>query len=303
METDKLIEKAREHGRQLIGDIFPDDSGLYDDVWGLLVPVFGEWAENRDCVRQNVWAQAGLGFSDYLDLGMPVALMTVVATMLELRYAGEYTPNKVAVTVRNFARDFGSPESLQRLLVERVPKFCMEIIEEMEKEDQEGEFELHKLDYGKKTASYRAADEYTIITDREAMEHLDFSRILEFKKENGPGGYHVWIDESQGDVFVGGEPLKLGKMLRRVLRYLVELQGQRVSHNILVRNCGNPKIDYTGKHEITSRRWIIGLRKAGKGQLRKLIETIEGGFSYSGPGSFCIIKPVVEDFRDYEELE
>lgn len=284
----RIIKVACSH---LVADLFPQDRGIFDDAWFVLLPTFEKWGKEKPPYRGvDLSCVTGLGFDEAVDWGLPIALMTTVATMLEIWDIGSFTKSGVSMTARKYAKAFGAPRELRNILEERVPSFCMELYEDIDAK-------LNKEDLVEWKRELKAAmpgrgrwEVYAIMTHKQKAQPATLEQVIAFKRGHKPKDYFLWIDESETEVLVDGEPLPLGPLVRKVLRYLVGLRGHRITYRELVQACKTKVSQYKTADYKTAGRWIEHLRKAGKGKLRDMIKTKNGGFAYEGPESFCIIE-------------
>jgi len=300
-----FLDKAKDTCNQIVKKAFPEHHIHFEDVWVYFLPVFREWIQKRSEPYRfrmgDLLGTSGLAFADARDWSMPISLLTAVATMLDIRETRKpITDFTVRGTVRKYAKRFGAPEKLEELLVEIASPFCKGFYEGMkwdEKCEEEVEEMTRRVEATVPSRNERV--DYVVVTHNEPEEPLTLHQLKDYKREHTPKDFFLWIDESEGSVFVRNKPVELEKRprLRRVLRCLVELRGQCVNHDQLVRICSPPGTLYETPPEKLSRSWIVELRKAGakkpngKGPLSSLILTKRGGFVYEGPDSFCIIKP------------
>lgn len=323
MNSSDLLNRAKSFCSRLVEQIFPEESSYFEDVWSVLLPLFEKWRRTKVVVRrytaEDLLETAGLGFADARDWSMPIGLMTAVATMLEVwsQRRGDITESIVRGTLRKYAERFGAPRRLQELLEETALPFCMGFCEGMKwgnAHEREGAERRRQIELAMPEKD--AVGDYVLLANEVPERSLTLQQLVEFKQQHIPKDFFIWIDESEGAVFVDNESLRLEKhpRLRRVLRYLVELRGQCITHKQLVKMCGKPGWPYYTLPDKLSRGWVIELWKAGtkkqkqkskkkgkgkaklKGRLWGLINSKPGGFAYEGPASFCIIKPA----KDFE---
>jgi hypothetical protein len=294
MELANFLNQAKVVCCRFVEEAFPQEQDVFDEVWKILVPLFEKWAGLKPSLRRfsgaDVSLGASLGFNKGPDWAMPIGMTVITATMLELWDSPTPVAERDArTTVRKYADSFGAPDSLQKLLEEKVPGFCLELCNRLSMESFKGDSKGKTRDIEAPEVK-RPMEDYLILTHKQAAKRVTLQELVSFKKQHSPKEFFIWIDESQGEVFVNNKPLPLGAQSRRVLRHLVEFGGQRITHYQLVESCGRVK----GYDDVekTSRRWMINLWQAGKGRLRNWIKTKGGGFVYEGPKSFCIIAPL-----------
>ena len=294
MELANFLNQAKVVCCRFVEEAFPQEQDVFDEVWKILVPLFEKWVGFKPSLRRfsgaDVSLVAGLGFHKGPDWAMPIGMTVITATMLELWDSRTPVAEPDArTTVRKYAGRFGAPEGLQRLLEEKVPGFCLELCEGMSRESfkQDSKGKVRDIEA---PVGGRPVEDYMILTHQQAAKRVTLQELVNFKNQHSPKEFSIWIDESQGEVFVNKKSLPLGAQSRRVLRHLVEFGGQRITHYQLVESCG--RVEGYDDVEKTSRRWMIDLWEAGKGQLRNWIKTKNGGFTYEGPMSFCIIAPL-----------
>lgn len=139
MNKPELLELSRCVCVRLVEEIYPKEREIFDDVWEVLLPLFEKWQGMRSSERRFVGEElsllTGLGFSDALDWAMPIVNTVVSATMLEVwESGGRFSDPAIRTMVRKYAGRFGAPVKLQELLEDKVPTFCLELYQEMERE-------------------------------------------------------------------------------------------------------------------------------------------------------------------------
>jgi hypothetical protein len=296
MSATGVLETAKAACQRLAEEAFPEERKVFSDIWDAMFPLFEKWRgmkpRARRFVGEDLSAVAGLGMGEGWNWGFPIALSTVVATMLELwEVEPPFEESNVVATAKRYAIRFGASPKLRDLLVERIPGFCQEVLEEMGTDEGIGFGKERRQKIEAAMPERHPAARYIVLTHESRGEPKPLTRkqVSGFKKKKGPRDFFLWIDESEGKVFVKEKPLRLGPRLRKVLRCLVEIRGELVKHSDLVDAAGWKGL-YSVEHERTSGRWANKLRTVGKGQLKNLIRTEPGGFVYDGPESFCIIK-------------
>jgi hypothetical protein len=307
MDSNDFLDRAKHVCGRLVEKIFPEESTDFEEIWDALLPIFEKWQRMKPGRRRfagvDLSLMTGLGFGDARDWGIPIVLLTTLVTMLEICEASGYcTESDVRTSVRKCARSFGAPENLRELLEDKVPPFCLQVYRDMEREKHGEQGMERKRKIEEAMPERRPEGDYILLTHRKPERPLTLQQLVNFKKQHTPKDFFIWIDESQGEVFVNNKSLGLENhpRLRRVLRCLVELQGQCITHKQLVKMCGKPRKDYVTPLDKLSRSWVIELKKAGtgkrkeKGKLAELIKSRPGGFAYESSASFCIIKPTKE---------
>jgi len=296
VEQSGLLDIARTASLRVVKELFPQESDLFEDMWSVLLPTFTKWLGLRVSARHfkvaTIPAVDGLTFDKALNWAMAIGMSVTTATLLELLESEKLPPEQaVRATARKYASEFGATETLQEALEQTVSRFSLELYARLRTKSLGIDYEQTREAIGAALTESSPPMTYVVLTNNQPPRALDLRGLVEFKKQNTPADFFMWIDESQGEVFLEGKPLDLGPRLTRVLRYLVELRKQCVRHSQLRSACGR-KTDYETDDDKTSRRWVISLREAGEGGLQDLIKTKPGGFAYEGPASFCIIKSV-----------
>ena len=298
MASGRFLDNAKVMCQQLVVELLPEEAAIFDDAWRVLLPLFEKWLKSKPRERRFLSVDfpvaGGLGFGDARDWGLPIAIMTAVAAMLEMLEAGEdYSKSGVRGSVAKYANVFGAPAKLNEILIDKVPPFCLEVYHELAKAGGNKEKEKRKRRIDEAMPVEKPSCEYAVLTHRdESPVFMNHKQLKAFERKNKPRDYDVWVDETEGKVFVKGKLTPLGYRMRKVLRNLLKHKGKRVLHSQLVVAVRGKRSDDDPK---TSRRWIISLWKAGKGQLRKYIRTRERGFSFEESATFCVIKSRWED--------
>jgi hypothetical protein len=296
LDSRKFLDDVKVVCRRLVTELFPEDVTIFDDVWYALLPLLEKWQKSRPRARRfstgDLSVTSALGFGEARDWALPITVMTVVATMLKMWESTKRLEEKeVRSTVVKFADNFGAPAKLQELLAEKVLPFCLGVYEDLKWDADAGELAKKRDELEQAMSERGGRDDYAVLTHRdEKAKFMTLEEVRDFKKKNKPKDYHVWVDELQLEVFIKNKPLPIKPRLRKVLSCLVELKGQRVTHFQLVETCGETKSYAYDDRPRISRLWVEALRKAGGGILKHALVTKEGGHSYEGPKSFCIIK-------------
>ena len=299
MEPSCSLAIAKRASSRVVKELFPKECDVFEDMWQVMVPTFQKWLRLRASARRfkvgALPAVGGLTFDKALNWAMAIGMSVTTATLLELLESEKLPPEQaVRATARKYASEFGATETLQEALEQTVSRFSLELYARLRTKSLGKDYEQTREAIGAALRESSPPMTYVVMTNNQPPRALDLRGLVDFKKQNTPADFFMWIDESQGEVFLEGKPLDLGPRLTPVLRYLVEFRKQCVKHGQLVRACGR-KVDYETDDAKTSRRWVISLREAGEGGLQDLIRTKPGGYAYEGPASFCIIKSVAGD--------
>ncbi len=292
MHESAFLGSTKPFVNELATVLCPDEADLFNDMWSALDPIFKVWVEDASrgetIAPLDIAAPQGLGFAQTASAEMPIAMLTAVASMLELWDAGgSSTAVGARATVAKYAQSFGAGDSLKRCLVAEVPAFCFRMLDAMS--DAPGSPAATEPNTKCARRDHRAGEAFTVIMATETLPELRLDQVVEFKKQHSPSGFHIWIDDSQREVFVDACPIQLGRRPTAVLRCLVEFHGQRVRHSQLVQACGKER-SYKSTDERVAWRWISDIRQAAGTPLSKEIESSDGGYRYVGCSRVLIIR-------------
>jgi hypothetical protein len=290
MPTEKDIRVAKAVSRGLVSELFPSQAGRFDDIWLGLSPFLGNLTQLEVSGAQfdgkALSFTQGFGEQGGQFWAAAVAVMVVAGAVLEMVEAGGVPlEGNIRSSVRKYAEMLGAPGDLRQLLEQKGPSFCLDVI------SQAAVTARAVPATGDLEADGVPGCDYLVLTHDREEQPMTQRQLVAFKKKTDPKRYFVWIDDTQPKVLIDRCEVMLPPMPRRVLAFLVALRGQTAPHKDIVQNCGTRATYETGVGR-TSRLWVQELRgklQSAKPGLKDIVVTGEGGFSYGGKDSFCLI--------------
>jgi len=241
-----LLSRMKSHCGPLIEHVFPEQRQNFEDVWAVLASVFRKWGKLEPGVRnysvEDLFKTTGLAFADARDWAMPIAVLTAVATMLEMwNTGGGFRHSEVRRILRKYADSFGAPRELRDLLEEKALPFCIGFYRGMkwdgEHYSKEGTQRMQKIRAELKQNVQHGDNRVTPAEPIDASGEKDYFRIWtergcthggereykdKYEREPVSGGPTVWINMISGaysirkrrtqkrcKVALSGQPLEL----------------------------------------------------------------------------------------------
>lgn len=293
MNTPALLRGARRMCARLVDELFPKEAEIFDDAWGALFPIFEKWTKAGPPARRFAAADlagvTGLRFGQALDLRMPIAVMALVATMIEMWEAGETVEeNQVRASISKYVRGFGGDTELLMLLQKKAPAFCRSTFKEMatRKTPEQWEEERRKM---AATGPQRGTifEEVT----RNGVREFEQDPRLEFEGVKR-SDYAVWMDCTSNRLWIWGKEVEEITQTQSGFLLLLLLKFDRVvDYRSLYEPLHKPRprkgreLIELADEKNRVQRWVMGLKEALPRLCDKYVKNVPGkGYRFADDG-------------------